>query len=180
MAFLTLMSFVMLCGNAGAVLCVKKDAKTGGPNAAAPVRAKASCASKEVQVDASRGFPSAAATQLRFWDVRINGAPAGPPVAAGSQFTLSFYYFIQDTGCTGCIEQIMVGYSGGPAPLGCAYDGIPGAAGHSELASMTLTAPATPGTYFIGWDRSADYGCPTSWWNGSPTPDRLLGVLVVQ
>lgn len=179
-AVLTLLCFAMLSGNAGAVLCVKKDAKTGGPNAAFPVRAKTSCSSKEVQVDASRGFTNVGTGQLVFWDVRINGGPVGPPVVAGSQFTLSFYYFIQDTGCPGCIDQIMVGYSGAAAPLGCAYNNVPGSGGYSGLASMSLTAPATLGTYFIGYDRSADYSCPTGWWNGAPGPDRLIAVLVVQ
>ena len=47
---------------------------------------------------------------------------------------------------------------------------------------VTLTAPSTPGRYYIGFDRSQAFNCSGAlgfWWNGRPGPDRYIGALEV-
>ena len=113
-------------------------------------------------------------------NVLVNGGAITSPVAAGSSITVEVDYNIVDTACPRCKDQIQLGFSHA-APTGCVYNGYPGAAGVSGTRSITLTAPSTPGTYYIGVDRSQAYSCPTGWWNGAPTnTNRWIAAITVQ
>lgn len=113
-------------------------------------------------------------------NVTINGGSIVSPVAPGSDIEVEMDYHIVDTGCPGCIDQIQIGFSQ-EAPKGCVYNGIPGTAGASGSGKITLTAPAEPGIYYIGVDRSQAYSCPTGWWNNAPSAfNRYIAVIAVQ
>lgn len=101
-------------------------------------------------------------------NVKVNGGAITSPVEAGSTIDLTMDFNIKDPGCTGCIDQIQVGFTH-LGPKGCVYSGIPGAAGVSGDGNISIIAPTEPGIYFIGVDRSQDYNCPAGWWNGAPT-----------
>ena len=104
-------------------------------------------------------------------------------VSPGTAFSVKFDYWIVDTSCPGCIDQIQVGVvtlAGSGLPQACAYNGIPGPTGVSSSGSVTLTAPSTPGTYYIAFDRSQAYSCPLGgFWNGTPAHNRLIGAISV-
>ncbi len=112
-------------------------------------------------------------------NVKLNGGGNVATMSPGANFTISMDYFIIDTGCPGCIDQIQIGYSD-TAPNVCAYSGIPGTAGQSGSGNVTLTAPATAGTYFIGFDRSQDFSCPNHWWNSAPDASRYIAAIIVK
>ncbi len=113
-------------------------------------------------------------------NVLVNGGAITSPVEAGSTITVALDYNIVDPGCPGCIDQIQVGFSH-TAPTDCVYSGIPGVAGVSGSGSTTLTAPSTPGTYYIGVDRSQAFSCPAGWWNGAPSnTNRWIGAITVR
>ena len=101
-------------------------------------------------------------------------------VAPGATFGLHFSFNIVDTACTTCIDQIQVGFANA-LPTTCAYYGIPGAAGiTSESKNLQLTAPTSNGIYYIAFDRSQDYGCPTGgWWNGTPQLNQYIAAIAV-
>ncbi len=112
-------------------------------------------------------------------NVKLNGGGNVATLSPGTSFAVSMDYSIIDTGCPGCIDQIQIGYSDA-APNVCAYSGIPGTAGQSGSGNVTLTAPATAGTYFIGFDRSQDFSCPTHWWNSPPDASRYIAAIIVK
>jgi len=113
-------------------------------------------------------------------NVLVNGGAITSPIAAGSSVTVEMDYNIVDPDCPSCIDQIQVGFSH-VAPTGCVYSGIPGAAGDSGSGTMTLTAPSTPGTYYLGVDRSQAFSCPAGWWNGAPSnPNRWIAAITVR
>lgn len=101
-------------------------------------------------------------------------------VPPGASFGIHFLYTIVDVGCPSCIDQIQVGFADS-TPTTCAFNGNPGPRGHSgESRSLTLVAPTTPGTYYIAFDRSQDFSCPTSaWWNGTPQPNQYIAAITV-
>jgi len=104
-------------------------------------------------------------------NVRVNGGGDTALVGPGSSFTVGMDYAIADERCPGCVDQIQIGFSHGE-PLTCIYNGVPGPGGKTGSAEITLTAPNEAGTYYLGFDRSQAYSCPTSWWSGSPDEDR--------
>jgi hypothetical protein len=118
--------------------------------------------------------------------VNVNGTGTNQAtVTPGSSFSLSFNFsiFQDNTDCPGCIDQIEIGFNTG-LPTLCVYDGIPplapGAATGSP--SIMLTAPSTPGDYYIVFDRAQHFSCALalghaatngSWWNiGAPPVTR--------
>ena len=119
-------------------------------------------------------------------NVRINGGGNTGFVSPGSSFSVSLDYSIVDADCPACIDQIQIGFSTGD-PLACAYDGIPSTGGATGSATLNLTAPATPGVYYLGFDRAQHFSCAQAlangWWTGTPDPTRYIAsvatVLVV-
>jgi len=72
-------------------------------------------------------------------------------VAPGSTFELSMDYSIIDKGCLTCTDQIEIGFSTASAPFACIYSGVPGATRKYGSATIPVTAPNTPGTYYLGF-----------------------------
>jgi hypothetical protein len=90
-------------------------------------------------------------------NVQIVAQP-GAPVTVAFNFSL-----IEGTGyCPNCIDQIATGFVGS-LPSTCQYDGSPGTGGTGTLAgSIALTAPTTPGRYYIGVQKTQQYHCSGS------------------
>jgi Collagen triple helix repeat (20 copies) len=117
-------------------------------------------------------------------NVRINGGNNQSHVAPGSTFSLDFDFNNTQDWCPGCIVQIYVGLNSNSQPQVCASSVVAGAApGTTGHASMTLTAPTTPGIYYIGIDRDLQFFCfggGQVWPSGPPTtPDRYIGAVAV-
>lgn len=112
-------------------------------------------------------------------NVKVNGAGDTVTVHPGAALNVTLSYSIVDTACPGCIDQIQVGFSA-QKPFTCVYNGIPGASGKSGTASFTTAAPSAPGTYYLAFDRSQAYSCPTDWWNGAPPAQRYFAQINVQ
>jgi hypothetical protein len=189
-----LASVLAVCGLCtqveSAVLCVKKQPKTGQINDNSPVRARAACRANEILLDAAAlglqapqatlGFsPTASFADVTLSNVLINGGAITPTVAPGSTVNVSVGYSIVDTGCPGCIDQIQVGFAH-ESPTTCIYDSVPGTTPDTGTAGFTLTAPTAPGTYYLGFDRSQAFSCPAGWWSGAPQPFRYFGTITVQ
>ena len=98
-------------------------------------------------------------------NVRVNGGGDTVTVNPGAALNVSLSYSIVDTACPTCIDPIQLSFSSGK-PFTCVYSGIPGASGKSGTASFTTAASSAPGTYYLAFDRSQAYSCPTNWWNG--------------
>ncbi len=100
--------------------------------------------------------------------------------AATFPVTVALDYTATLSGCNGtdCIVQVLVGLSTGN-PQACAYNAVPAAGGTSGAGSVTLNVPTAPGRYYIAVDKSLDFGCGSSWWNGSPSADRFIAVVNV-
>jgi hypothetical protein len=112
-------------------------------------------------------------------NVKVNGGGDTVTVDPGAALNVTLSYSIVDTACPGCIDQIQVGFSSGK-PFTCVYNGVPGASGKSGTASFTTTAPSTPGTYYLAFDRSQAYSCPANWWNGVPPAQRYFAQINVE
>jgi len=122
-------------------------------------------------------------------NVSVNGGGSVATVAAGSTVAVSLDFNITDCPCPTCIDQINYGFANDAAATGCFYDGIPGCTGDSGSAGFNVTAPATPGIYYLAFDRAEDFccfcNCPggasACWWTGSPAanPDRWFAALCV-
>ena len=112
-------------------------------------------------------------------NVKVNGGGDTVSVQPGAALNVALSYSIVDTACPGCIDQIQVGFSSGQ-PFTCVYNGVPGASGKSGTASFTTAAPSAPGTYYLAFDRSQAYSCPTSWWNGVPPAQRYFAQVNVE
>lgn len=111
-------------------------------------------------------------------NVKVNGGIITGPVTAGATIKLEFDWAIAtDSYCPGCIQQVLVGFRSSPKPEICLFDAVGSGSGH-HLA--TLTAPSTPGVYYLQFTRSWMYDCAdiTAW---SPLPPQnFIGVVVVQ
>jgi len=131
--------------------------------------------------DASLGYSATPTVRgVTITNVKLNGGAIIAPVAPGSTINVTFDYHIVDTGCPGCVDQIQVGFSH-LAPQGCVFNGIPGAAGVSGSATIAITAPADPGVYYLGNDRSQAFNCPAGWWNGAPkASNRWIAAITVR
>lgn len=108
-------------------------------------------------------------------------------VLPGASIVVEFDYTIVDVACPSCIDQIQVGIvtlDGSGSPQDCAYDGIPGAVGVTNAGAVVLTAPSSPGTYYIAFDRSQHFSCSLAnaggnFWNGIPGYERFIGGISV-
>ena len=90
-------------------------------------------------------------------NVRLGAGDNVASVAAGASVSLSSNFFIDAGlgGCPGCISQIVFGVSGSGSKQ-CIYSG--GGVVNSSAAT-TLTAPTTPGTYYIWAAPQWQYTC---------------------
>jgi hypothetical protein len=102
---------------------------------------------------------AATTSNLEIGPVSGTGVNSGTHVAPGAMTTLTANYSIAPvSGCPGCIEQIVVGIVGQANAQGCLYDAVPGG-GVTNTGTVTLTAPTTPGIYFIGVRSALQFGC---------------------
>ncbi len=112
-------------------------------------------------------------------DVRLNGG-GNTLVAAspGQSIQLAVDYTItQSSTCPGCIDQILIGFQTGP--LGCAYDGIPSGSGTSGTGVLNITAPTSPGVYYLRFRYAQAFSCDTSWWTVDATPNDAHNIAVI-
>lgn len=122
---------------------------------------------------------------INIQSVNIAGQGQVATVSPGASVNTAVGFFIQDTGCPGCIDQILIGIAnddmGLNAAQGCVYNGLPGTAGVSGSGSVTFNAPTTPGTYYLRFRKGQDFSCKLGWWNVNFTPaaNTNIGILVV-
>jgi hypothetical protein len=92
-------------------------------------------------------------------NVRLNEKGSSITVKPGQSVSISLDYKIWSrTGCPACIDQIVLGMD--DKALTCAYHGIPGIyPGRSGSYSGTITAPETPGTYYLYTAYATQYTC---------------------
>lgn len=113
-------------------------------------------------------------------DVRIRGVGDSAGVSQGSSFSLTADFEIANAdGCPGCIQQIVIGTDGGGQA--CLYDAVPGVSPGSsgDDVAVVLTAPATPGTYPLLFQRDFQFGCGdaiANWGSGEKT---VIGSITV-
>jgi CSLREA domain-containing protein len=136
-----------------------------------------SAAPAQYVIPASPGFAG-----VTISNVRINEGSNIAFVSPGSTFSVSMDYSIVDPDCPGCIDEIEIGFSTGN-PFTCIYTGVPGVQGVSGSATIELTAPSTPGVYFLGFDRAQHFSCgqalEVGWWNGAPDSSRFIANVIV-
>ncbi len=83
-------------------------------------------------------------------------------VEAGSTFLLEYDWFYDSFSmCCDCTTYISVGFSQSTAPDHC-QPAFTGCIGEGRYET-TLTAPAEPGTYYIGFRMHREGMCPTAW-----------------
>ncbi|MCI0578382.1 MAG: hypothetical protein L0331_19535, partial [Chloroflexi bacterium] len=120
---------------------------------------------------------------IRIDRVEINGNPGSVQVSPGSSLALFVAYFIQDVGCPGCIDQIIIGIAneatGLSQAVGCVYSGVPGPGGVSGTGTVNFNAPGQPGTYYIRFRQGQAFSCNLGWWTVNYTPDSNLNVGVI-
>lgn len=112
--------------------------------------------------------------------VRINsGGSVATFISPGADFSVEYDFKIQSEPgcyCPGCVQQVYVGFPG-QAPPSCVSvsRGCPGTSQTNQ--SVTLRAPATPGTYYLSVGSSLDYTC-----TGAPVadPNAYVGVICVR
>lgn len=81
--------------------------------------------------------------------------------------------------CPLCILQIVYGLDG--TPLGCLVDGEPHPwPGVGLDGAMSLTAPGTPGTYFVEAELEAQYNCADAMLLFDGFERRRIGVVIVR
>lgn len=87
------------------------------------------------------------------------GVNSGTHVAPNATTTITANYRVGAVpGCPGCIEQVVVGIVGQPNAQGCLFDNPPGG-GATGTGTVTLTAPTTPGIYYIGVRAALQFNC---------------------
>jgi hypothetical protein len=111
-------------------------------------------------------------------NITVNGGEVTGPVAAGATISIELdYSIVQPSWCPTCIQQIVFGLANLEYPTECIYTGIGPASGHT---SFTLTAPSTPGTYYLAFHRVLHYSCTGALsWTWSPGLTEWFGVLAV-
>lgn len=102
-------------------------------------------------------------------------------VAPGQELLATVFYTIyQSAWCPSCLSEIQIGFP--DRPQGCAYVGYPSAAGTSGSAVLSITAPSTPGVYYLRFRYGIDWkGCdPVNWSYGVPGEDNDIAVITVE
>jgi hypothetical protein len=117
-------------------------------------------------------------TEITLTNITINGGSITAPVVIGESVQVELdYSIVQPDWCPGCIQQIVFGFSSLAKPSVCIFSGNVGS-GH---ASFTLTAPSTPGTYYIAVERPMMYSCSQAlgWDWLTPVPNQYIGVVAI-
>ena len=101
-------------------------------------------------------------------NVTLNNGPIQLTTTPGATVAVNLTYNIvqgayvdgNPVGCPGCIDQLVVGFVG-TTPTTCLYDGQPGPSGTGNQTAQTLslTAPSTPGRYYIVFSVTENYSC---------------------
>src|SRR5215207_4244801 len=134
-------------------------------------------ASAQYVIPTSPGFAG-----VTISNVRISEGNNIAFVSPGSTFSVSMDYSIVDPGCPGCIDEIEVLFST-DNPFSCIYTGVPAVEGASGNATLEVTAPSTPGVYFLGFDRAQHFSCgealEAGWWSGAPDTSRFIANVIV-
>lgn len=119
-------------------------------------------------------------------NISLNTLTNGGAIFAwpNSTFTVNYNYTVWAQGnCPGCIIQLVSGIgSAGVGTANCAYNGQPGISpGISGTSSLTLTAPATAGTYDIVVQLLAQTSCANaiSNYSGASGIYQKIGQVVV-
>lgn len=129
-------------------------------------------------------------------DVSVNGVATNQThVSTGANFTVSFDYTANGGSCTGCVIQYYVVVSpeavSGTQPgilANCFISTIFGGVSQTgNTGSLTLTAPATDGIYYLSLAMTEDFGCfnedeggmPIALPNGTPSASSYFGAIVV-
>jgi hypothetical protein len=110
----------------------------------------------------------------------VDGGSHVEVVSAGSTVELSIGYEITDCRCAGCVDQIEVGLVPAAGPSLCAYNGVPGCVGMTDIYQGPLTVPDAPGVYMLRFGKGQDFDCGVSWWSGEPPAAQTIGALCVQ
>jgi len=114
------------------------------------------------------------AGQSGIWSNTFAGATPGQSISISVDYTIS-----QMATCPGCIDQILIGIDS--AAQGCVYNGTPSMTGTSGTGQMTLTAPSTPGVYYVRFRYGQAYSCDLNWWSvtNMPTDKDNIAVITV-
>jgi hypothetical protein len=116
-------------------------------------------------------------------EVDIEGSGRTAVVARGSMVTVELDYEIVDCMCSGCWDQIEVGWVPGPR-LDCVYHGQPGCSADRGAPTRDFRAPMTAGSYDLRFFRAQDYSCyehgRDDWWLGMPDARTTIGVICVE
>lgn len=112
-------------------------------------------------------------------NLNLAGQGAVAVVSPGSNVSISFDYVIGHGGCPGCVVVGAVGlYPANPGTQYCFVDAIVGATQPGSSVS-SLTAPATPGIYYVRTVLSWDFCTNAINWT-LPVASSTIGILVVQ
>lgn len=111
-------------------------------------------------------------------NVTINSGSITAPVSTGASVLVELDYVITSPSwCPSCVQQIVFGFTSAPKAAVCIFNGFSGT-GH---ASFTLTAPETPGTYYIGFRRPMQYSCADGLNTWPPIgPEEYIAAIAVQ
>jgi hypothetical protein len=108
---------------------------------------------------------------LSMIDVQTMGQRA--VVSPGAVFPVAARYSIVDCQCTGCIDQIEIGFHD-IGKAACLYNGNPGGSNCNTpttgAETRMVTAPMTPGVYQLRFNRGNDNTCQNNgaWWDDTP------------
>jgi hypothetical protein len=134
-------------------------------------------------VNAAKG-PPGKTDFIKTTNVRINGGNQQAHIQPEANFTVTFDYNCTVDFCPHCFAQLYVGLNSDIGPQACPYSAEPGPSpGTTGGVSVVLTAPTTPGVYYIGIDWSLEFQCfggGPNWPHGAPsTNDRIIGSISV-
>ncbi|OGP80369.1 MAG: hypothetical protein A2V86_00585 [Deltaproteobacteria bacterium RBG_16_49_23] len=134
-------------------------------------------------VNAIKGPPGKYAF-IKTSNVRINGGNNQARITPGAGFTVAIDFNYAIDLCPGCIGQLYVGLDSENGPQQCPFSDQPGASpGITQTRNVNLTAPITPGVYYIGIDFDLQFNCfdpGPGWPHGPPTTnDRIIGSISV-
>jgi hypothetical protein len=103
-------------------------------------------------------------------------APLEVVTTPGGTVNVTFSYNLIQGSCPGCYDQLTVSFVGDSTAQACPYSGQPGPNGTgTQSASAQLTAPNTPGHYYIGVHKAQQYACLDTDPNANGQPGAVDG-----
>lgn len=126
--------------------------------------------------------PSVPSSNGPVTNVALNGGSnVLTSLTPGQTFAVRVDYAFEDCACPSCIDQIQIGVVPNE-PEFCAYNDVPGCSGEvTGSGNGMLTAPLTPGVYFVRWKLSQDFSCKTEWWlDQVPDATATIGAICVK